>query len=268
MLGKATNRSATRFKIPKEKVPLVREKPELYLSLVGSPLPKPAPVSSGRRVRVAAHSERDELERKHHVLMRENLSLRRFVTYVPNKNLPVYNWFKYKEGFSKNLVSALLEVLRVQKCEIVLDPFAGCGTTLLACKESGYQAVGMDVLPIAVYVGQVKLQDWPDLDGLIDAVNKLLSAPRRPPKTHFPNVRIIKYAFPLHVQEEILFFKEEMEKYPRPICDFLMLGLISILERVSFTSKDGHAKVEILKGDARENCLPKKYCGKIGAVIT
>lgn len=307
MLQKISRRSSLRFHIPKEKAHLVREKPELYLSLAGNPLPK---LRSGNKVRQfseSAYRERYDLDRKYYNVMRENLNLRRLVTYVPNKSLPVYNWFKYKEGFSRSLVSALLNVLQVEKQDFVLDPFAGCGTTLLACKELGYRAVGMDVLPIAVYVAHVKLRDWDDLDALINAVDKLLNTPPHSPKSYFPNVRIIKYAFPLHVQEEILFFKEEIEKFPRPVCDFLMLGLISILEKVSFTSKDGqflrivernippvkdvlrqqltlmlsdlcqqqqnlfksgHAKVEILKGDAREDCLPKKYHGKIGAVIT
>lgn len=307
MLGETGGRPLPRFQVPKDKIPLVRERPELYLSLLGDPLPKPLSKGKTKQLSGSSYTQRWKLEAKYHGLMRENLALRHWVTYVPNKNLPVYNWFKYKEGFSKSLVSSLLEVLRIQKGDVVFDPFAGCGTTLLACKELGYQAVGVDVLPIAVYVAQVKLQDWPDLDTLIGAVDKLLNTSKRPPKSYFPNVRIIKHAFPLHVQEEILFFKEEIEKFARPVRDFLMLGLISILERVSFTSKDGqflrlverkippvkdvlrqqltlmlsdlcqqqqslfkagHAKVEIFKGDAREECLPKKYYGKIAAVIT
>lgn len=306
MLERTPRRPSLKFQLSKEKAYLVREKPELYLSLAGNPLPKP-PSGKIKCLPGSAYTERFDLDSKYHNLIRENLNLRRLVTYVPNKGLPVYNWFKYKEGFSKSLVSALLNVLRVEKHDFVLDPFAGCGTTLLACKELGYRAVGIDVLPIAVYVARVKLQDWDNLDALINAVDKLLNTPKHSPKSHFPNVRIIKYAFPLHVQEEILFFKEEIEKFPRPICDFLMLGLISILEKVSFTSKDGqflrlvernippvkdvlrqqltlmlsdlcqqqqslfkagYANVEILKGDAREDCLPKKYHGKIGAVIT
>lgn len=307
MVGNTSSRSSLRFQIPKEKTHLVREKPELYLTLFGNPIPKTQSTSKAGQSPSSLNAQRRELERKYHGLMRENLGLRHLVTYVPNKKTPVYNWFKYKEGFSRGLVFTLLDVLKAQKNDLVFDPFAGCGTTLLACKESGYPAVGTDILPIAVYVAQVKLQDWENLDVLIDAVNKLLNTPQRPPKSYLPNVKIIKLAFPLHVQEEILFFKEEIEKFPKPIRDFLMLGLMSILEQVSFTSKDGqflrlverrippvkdvlrlqltlmlsdlcqqqqnlfkagHAKVEILKGDAREDCLPKKYCGKIGAVIT
>jgi site-specific DNA-methyltransferase (cytosine-N4-specific) len=247
------------------------------------------------------------LEIKYAHLFQEKPDCRQLVTYVPNKKLPVYNWFKYKEGFSRQLVFKLLLDWKISKDEIILDPFAGCGTALLACKESGYRAVGLDILPVAVFVANVKLQDWPDLALLHNAIEALLDKKYRQPTLSFPKVAIIDKAFPKKVQDEILFYKECISEFEKPQQDFLMLGLISILEQVSYTSKDGQflrlvdrnippvkktlrnqlaemlddlyqqqqvlfkgskAKVEILQGDAREPDLPKKYWGKIGAVIT
>jgi DNA modification methylase len=251
---------------------------------------------------------RNELELKYKDRLKERLDYRRLVTYVSNKNLPVYNWFKYKEGFSRQLVFNLLRHWKTLPEEMVLDPFAGCGTTLLACKELGYTAVGVDILPVAVFVAKVKLEDWQDIDALSNAVDHLMSTPFREPRGGFPDVKIVNLAFSPEVQREVLFFKEEiLEKYEKPIQDFLMLGLLSILEKVSFTSKDGQflrlierktpsvrdtlrqhlssmlldlryrelslsqvkrAKVEIYEGDARALSLPAKYKGRIAAVIT
>ena len=251
--------------------------------------------------------ERERLEDKYKRYFVERLDYRRLVTYVPNKKLPVYNWFKYKEGFSRQLIYNILNEWNREKNDIVFDPFAGCGTTLLACKEFGYKAVGLDILPIAIFVAKVKLQDWTDLDGLGKAVNFLMKESFRNPKTSFPDISIINKAFPKNIQEEILFYKELILQFENPIQDFLMLGLISILEKISYTSKDGQflrivernipsvrdtlkkqlksmindlywqqqslfkkgkAKVKILKGDAREPSLPERYWGKIGVVIT
>ncbi|NLI97625.1 site-specific DNA-methyltransferase [bacterium] len=251
---------------------------------------------------------RDELELKYKDRLKERLGYRRLVTYVPNKNLPVYNWFKYKEGFSRQLVFNLLRNWKIIPNEIILDPFAGCGTTLLACKELGYRGVGVDILPVAVFVARVKLEDWKDINALSNAVDSLMSTPFREPAGGFPDVKIVNLAFSAEVQREVLFFKEEiLEKYEKPIQNFLMLGLLSILEKVSFTSKDGQflrlierktppvrdtlrqhlssmlldlryrelslsqvkrAKVEIYEGDARAMSLPSKYKGQIAAVIT
>jgi site-specific DNA-methyltransferase (cytosine-N4-specific) len=251
--------------------------------------------------------ERKFLEENYAGCFDIRLDLRRLVTYVPNKSIPVYNWFKYKEGFSRELVFRLLKELDIKKDEIVFDPFAGCGTTLLACKEFGYQAIGLEILPIAVYVAKVKLLDWPDLDLLFQAVETLLQKPVKTPKSKFPNIAIIEKAFPKKVQEEILFYKETILEFEPPVRDFLMLGLISILEQISYTSKDGQflrlvekkippvknvlrkqlvqmiadlcqqeqflfkkgqSKVEIFEGDARELCIPKEYWGKVTAIIT
>jgi hypothetical protein len=52
-------------------------------------------------------------------------------TFTPNKRLPVYNWFYYKEGFSRELVMMLLErhlhqnssSTSTKESVSVLDPF-------------------------------------------------------------------------------------------------------------------------------------------------
>lgn len=252
-------------------------------------------------------AERRALDETYAGLLAERLDLRRLVTYVPNKELPVYNWFKYKEGFSRELVFRLLDRLAVGRSDIVLDPFAGCGTTLLACKEYGRTAVGLDILPIAVYAANLKLQEWPNLDVLVGAVDDLLSRPVRAPHSRFPDLKIIELAYDPRTRDDILYFKEEMDTFPEPVRGFLTLGLLSILEGVSRTSKDGQflrlverpipavrdalreqlmtmivdlsrqrrvffqgraGKAEMRQGDAREMCLPRKYLGRVAAVIT
>ncbi|RMD89697.1 MAG: hypothetical protein D6813_10260 [Calditrichaeota bacterium] len=248
------------------------------------------------------------LEEKYNHLFKLRLDLRQQVTYVPNKHIPVYNWFRYKEGFSRDLVFHLLKDLGVGKEETILDPFAGCGTTLLACKEYGCPAVGLEILPIAVYVTTVKLLNWPDPQILKKSIDRLLHKPVDHPKSQFPDVEIIKKAFSPEVQKHILFYRDSILEFPPPVRDFLMLGLISILEQISYTSKDGqflrlvskkippvkevlrrqlmqmfmdlqkqqqflfkndrNVPIEIFEGDAREMCLPTKYHGKISGVIT
>jgi DNA modification methylase len=150
--------------------------------------------------------QRQILEKKYAKLFQQRPAYRQLVTYVPNKRLPVYNWFKYKEGFSRQLVFNLLHEWKIAKDEIILDPFAGCGTTLLACKEFGYKAVGLDILPIAIFVAKIKLQDWPGLDLLRKAIEALFEKKYSLPKISFPKVAIIDKAFPKKIQDEILFY--------------------------------------------------------------
>ena len=238
--------------------------------------------------------------------MVERPELRKLVTYVPNKKAPIYNWFKFKEGFSRELVQMILREGSIPKGSLVYDPFAGCGTTLLACKELGYRAIGVDILPVAVFVTKCKLRDYRNISRMNRAVDKLLSTTVKRPVSGFPEVPIVRKAFSPKTKSDIQFFKETILKFPQPEQSFLMLSLLSVLEEVSFTSKDGqflrlvkkkvpelkdvlrvrltamlsniadqhdrfpsgNGDVDIIEGDARSMDLPKTFKGKVSAVIT
>jgi hypothetical protein len=253
-----------------------------------------------------SNTERARLENRYADLFVERLDCGRLVTYVPNKRIPVYNWFKYKEGFSRPLVVKLVQHLGLKRSASIYDPFAGCGTTLLAGRELGLKAIGTDILPVAVFVSKVKTSVLPDCNTLLRAVKELFDEAFCEPRGSFPRIKIIDLAFPQEVQRQILFFKEAIEKFPPAVRDFLKLGLLTILEDVSQTSKDGQflrlvhkplpnvrealratltsmisdlstllvfaeksqGTASIAWGDARELCLPKRYFGKIDAVIT
>jgi len=188
--------------------------------------------------------ERVKLEKRFLSLMEERLSLRQLVTYVPNKTVPVHRWFSYKEGFSAALVDAFLREFGAQPGRSrVFDPFVGCGTTVIVAKQGGYGAWGIDILPVAIFVARVKLRSAEDYDlvRLKAGIDRLLASPYHEPSISAPqDVRIIQLAFSEEVLNEILFFKEEILKEEDELVrDFLLLGLLSILEKVSFTSKDG-----------------------------
>ena len=80
--------------------------------------------------------------------IQEKLEWGHLATFIPNKALPVYNWFYYKEGFSRELVMRLLQMFSPGRRNWVLDPFCGVGTTLLACERLGRRCVTFDVDPI------------------------------------------------------------------------------------------------------------------------
>ncbi len=189
-------------------------------------------------------AERVKLEQRFLPLMEERLGMRQLVTYVPNKTVPIHRWFSYKEGFSAALVDAFLREFGDQPGRSrVFDPFVGCGTTVIAAKQAGYVAWGIDILPVAIFVAGVKLRSAEDYDllRLKAGMDRLLETPYCEPAISAPqDIRIIPLAFSEEILNEILFFKEEiLNEEDESVREFLLLGLLSILEKVSYTSKDG-----------------------------
>ncbi len=173
----------------------------------------------------------------------ERFDLGASCTYVPNKRTPIYRWFKYKEGFSKGLVDRILrEHWRLSQGSVIFDPFVGAGTTLLAAQQLGYRSLGTEIMPISVFVTEAKLCASYDRIALTGVVRKILDTPYTPAQRKLPDVKIIRLAFDEATQDELIFFRETIAKLddePQATRNFLMLGLLSILEDVSSTSKDG-----------------------------
>lgn len=81
-------------------------------------------------------------------------------TFIDNMRQPVHRWFRYSAGFSAQWVES---VVRTEKPEAVLDPFAGSGTTLLAAQSSGISSVGVEAHPFVVRIANAKLNCRTDI---------------------------------------------------------------------------------------------------------
>lgn len=76
-----------------------------------------------------------------------------------NMSLPIHRWYRYSAGFSADWVRSLIH----DRCSdygafSVLDPFAGVGTTLLACEAEGVQSWGFETHPFIHRIASAKLR--------------------------------------------------------------------------------------------------------------
>lgn len=166
----------------------------------------------------------------------ENLEWKELATFVPNKRIPVYNWFYYKEGFSRELVLKMLDMFRHDVSLPVLDPFCGIGTTLLACRELGINSIGFDVLPVSVFASAVKTQDY-DAAKIREIYSGFRRKFERLPAEYPP---LMKRAFSKFALEDITFLTRDImqiedEKYR----DMFLLALINASVKCSYARKDG-----------------------------
>ncbi len=77
-----------------------------------------------------------------------------------NKTLPIHRWVPWIAGFSAKFVQDVMSTYmpsRPRRQHLVLDPFAGVGTTLIEAIKSGHDAVGYEVNPFAALVSRAKI---------------------------------------------------------------------------------------------------------------
>lgn len=168
----------------------------------------------------------------------ERYDLGNLVTFIPNKRVPIHNWFYFKEGFSRDFVLLMLDWLKIKGDDWILDPFCGSGTTLLTSKEFGVNAIGVDASPLAVFVTQVKTENY-NLEKIRDYAKELFL--KKFKRYEIKGLSsLTKRAFSRYSLEDILFFKEEIKKIEDPkIRNFFILALMNAADKVSYAYKDG-----------------------------
>lgn len=80
-------------------------------------------------------------------------------TFANNMTLPIHRWFRYSAGYSSVWAQDVIEKARADRGEgmLVLDPFLGSGTTMLAAQSAGVSSYGIESHPFVVRVARAKL---------------------------------------------------------------------------------------------------------------
>lgn len=167
----------------------------------------------------------------------ENPELSSAVHWTPAEKLPVHRWFRYREGFSPYLLNHFPD------SKHRLDPFCGCGTTLLESTRQGIHSYGIDLNPLATFVAYVKTARYSGRDR--QEFNKLSSlalikSDKLPPHPE-PSFSLLDKLFlpqSLNALLKLQSFITTVES--TKIRDLLLLVWLSILERSSNVFKEGN----------------------------
>ncbi len=77
--------------------------------------------------------------------------------FMGNRDAPVHRWVPWIAGYSKQFVEDAITGYTSEP-SVVLDPFAGVGTTLVEADLAGHDAIGFEINPYAAFAAQTKLQ--------------------------------------------------------------------------------------------------------------
>lgn len=67
-----------------------------------------------------------------------------------------HGYHRYPAKFLPNVVKKIIEEHSPDKCSVIADLFAGCGTTLVEAKAHGINSIGTDINPVARLITKVK----------------------------------------------------------------------------------------------------------------
>jgi len=167
---------------------------------------------------------------------------RSIVSFQANKAAPAYRWYKFKEAFSAPLVEYLLARYDISAGRL-LDPFAGIGTALFAASAAGLDPAGIELLPIGqeVIATRLALETTFGPEDAAALRRWLTTRPWHdfPPTLPLPTLRITDGAYPPETAEAIQRYITASHSENGSVKALLRLALLSVLESISFTRKDG-----------------------------
>ncbi len=170
-----------------------------------------------------------------------------------NKSLSIHRWANWIAGFSGEFArSAITQYLPFPRRDcVVMDPFAGVGTTLVEANRLGLDSIGFEINPFAHLVSDVKLRskDIP-LEKLTEAVGQyetfmeeagqssersgcmedVRPAPRRSPPPGFKS-RIPFYS--PAVEERVLFTLDFLDNLTPPVQNIFRVAFASVMVEFS-----------------------------------
>lgn len=168
---------------------------------------------------------------------------RTLVSFQANKSKNGHRWYKYKEGFSSDLIRYIIDRLGL-KSGCILDPFAGSGATLFTACELGIDSVGIELLPSSVETIEVRrILQTANAAQIAEKILQFKEShiwQKSGPKRIFPHIRITEGAFPPETESELGRYLFEVERVNDDILKRVLFFAAScVLEDVSYTRKDG-----------------------------
>lgn len=152
---------------------------------------------------------------------------------------PIQRWFRYREGYTAELCRRIF----ASDERLVVDPFCGFGSTLVASRGSGISSVGLDVSPLATFVTRVKTRTY--TPSLIRAVHQRISQlsalTETSPAAPSPPLRILNKLFHPDILQSLLIFRAAIDRVNKPeVKEFLLFAWVAILESVSNVYREGN----------------------------
>ncbi len=149
---------------------------------------------------------------------------------------PIHRWLVFPHSFTDDIVKELIDEWSLGSSDLIVDPFIGAGTTLLASKEAGVPAIGFDLSPLAILASNTKVANY-----CIKHLEKLWRSLKHNLRVYNPNGEISGYpeliqrALPGKKLATLHYLKKRIDSMPCAEREkgFFLIALISLLPKFS-----------------------------------
>jgi len=146
-----------------------------------------------------------------------------------------HGYHRYPAKFIPQIVSRLAKKY-TNEGDFVVDPFGGCGTTLVESKVMGRPSVGVDINPVAVLITKAKITpiEPAKIEKAFMTLEEKLDSYSEKAKVQAPEHERIDYWFKPEEKRKLAFIFVEISKLKdQDIRDFLYCGFSNILKNCS-----------------------------------
>ena len=132
-------------------------------------------------------------------------------TNVTANRYTIHRWFNFVAGFAPEFVA--------QHCprgtsSLILDPFAGCGTTLVVAQALGHRAIGFEPHPFFARIARAKVGGYPTmlrLELIEEVLLEGLQAPHPISSLPRPAETFLRKLFEECILEQLLVLQRHIE---------------------------------------------------------
>lgn len=163
----------------------------------------------------------------------EEFNFRKLCSEIQKTTYFTHGFFPYPAKFIPQIPRYFIKNY-TSKEAVVLDPFCGCGTTLVEAKLLGRDSFGVDINPLAQLLTRVKTTPLEQSELEKEAsllLQKIREYKGEPCKVDFPNK---DFWFEKNVQEELGIIKACINEIPKKeIQEFFLVCFASIIRKCS-----------------------------------
>jgi tRNA G10 N-methylase Trm11 len=166
------------------------------------------------------------------------LDLSKHVTSRLLKDQPIHRWFYFPHSFSPQLVDILLDEWQIKPGAWVVDPFVGAGTTLVAARDRGVNAIGTDLSPLSVFTSNAKVKSY-DVAAIRRDLGIVLAEANSALPVEIERTDRLQRAFTDEEFSVLVRLRRSVLDLSQPNRDLLLLALLRIQQQFSRAVPDG-----------------------------